>query len=127
VSADSAPLSNDLLPSRYTDTLAKNRAVTGLLALTVWVLTLATAAFKQANPELDLLRLALSSLTLVYGALLAFFMTALFGRARPSRGRIFLAASLGVVTGVGLFLASPLAFEWLIVAGLLVTGAVLNL
>ncbi len=127
LSATSATLSNDLLPSRYTDTLAKNRAVTGLLALTVWVLTLATAAFKQANPELDLLRLALSSLTLVYGALLAFFMTALFGRARPSRGRIFLAASLGVVTGVGLFLASPLAFEWLIVAGLLVTGAVLNL
>lgn len=121
LSATSATLSNDLLPRRWTDNLAKNRTVTALLALLVWLLTLATASFKAAHPDLDLLRLALSSLTLVYGTLLGFFVTALFTNRRPSPSRCWLATGLGVSCGFGLFFATPLAFEWLVVAGLLVT------
>lgn len=125
--ASTATLSNDLLPKNWTDTLAKNRLVMLALTITVWLLTLGTDAYMQANPGLDLLNLALSSLTLVYGALLAFFMTALFSSARPGRSRCVVAAACGVVTGVSLFYDGRLAFEWLVVAGLIVSGAILNL
>ncbi len=125
--ASTATLSNDLLPRTWTDTLAKNRLVMLALTFTVWSLTLGTDAYMRSNPGLDLLNLALSSLTLVYGALLAFFMTALFSPARPSRHRCLLAALAGVATGVSLFIDGRLAFEWLVVAGLIVSGAILNL
>jgi SSS family transporter len=126
-SASTAALSNDLLPARWHDTLAKNRLVMLVLAILVWALSLATHAFKEANPDWDLLRLALSSLTLVYGALLAFFVTALFTRSKPSPMRCTLGAAAGVFTGFALFFGSNLAFEWLVPAGLLATGAFLNL
>jgi Na+/proline symporter len=125
--ASTATLSNDLLPPHWHDTLTKNRLVMLVLTVVVWALALGTHAFKQANPDWDLLSLALSSLTLVYGALLAFFVTALFTRSRPSRGRCLVAALAGVVTGFSLFFASELAFEWLVAAGLLVSGGILNL
>lgn len=125
-SASTATLSNDLLPEGWRDTLAKNRFIMLLLCVVVWLLALGTDAFKQANPDVDLLKLALSSLTLVYGALLAFFVTALFTKNRPSSTRCVIGAVAGVITGVSLFFKSPLAFEWLVLAGLLVTGAILN-
>lgn len=124
--ATSAALTNDLLPPTWHDTLAKNRLAMLLLAVLVWLLAMGTDAFQKANPDWDLLRLALSSLTLVYGALLAFFVTALFSRAAPSPSRCRWAAGAGVVTGVGLFFATPLAFQWLVPAGCLVSGAVLT-
>jgi Na+/proline symporter len=127
LAASTATLTNDLLPSRLSDTLAKNRLAMLGIAVTVWILTFATAEFKNRHPEIDLLKLALGSLTLVYGALLAFFITALFSQSRPSRERCILGAVVGVVTGIWLFLASPLAFEWRVVMGLGVTLAVLNL
>jgi SSS family transporter len=125
--ASTATLSNDLLPVHWRDTLAKNRLVMLVLSIMVWALSLGTHAFKQANPDWDLLRLALSSLTLVYGALLAFFVTALFTSSRPSPARCVLGATAGVITGFSLFFGSELAFEWLVPAGLLVTGSILNL
>ncbi len=125
-SASTATLSNDLLPENWRDTLAKNRIIMLILCVVVWLLALGTHAFKQANPDVDLLKLALSSLTLVYGALLAFFVTALFTKSKPSPTRCAIGAAAGVVTGVSLFFYSPLAFEWLVLAGLLVTGAILN-
>jgi Na+/pantothenate symporter len=126
LAASTATLTNDLLPARLTDTLAKNRFALLGIAIAVWTLTTATAEFKARHPEIDLLKLALGSLTLVYGALLAFFVTALFSKARPSRERCIVAAVVGVATGISLFVASPLAFEWRVVVGLLVTGLVLT-
>lgn len=125
--ATTAALSNDLLPLHWCDTLAKNRLVMLVLSITVWALSIGTHAFKEANPEWDLLQLALSSLTLVYGALLAFFVTALFTRSRPSPVRCAIAAAAGVVTGFTLFFGSELAFQWLVLAGLIITGAILNI
>jgi SSS family solute:Na+ symporter len=125
--ASTATLSNDLLPLSWRDTLAKNRLIMLLLSLLVWALALGTHAFKLAHPHWDLLRLALSSLTLVYGALLAFFVTALFTRSRPSPARCVTAAVAGVLLGFTLFFKTSLAFEWLVPAGLLLSGAILNL
>ena len=125
-SASTATLSNDLLPQNWRDTLGKNRLIMLNLCVVVWLLALGTNAFKNANPEVKLLEIALSSLTLVYGALLAFFVTALFTQSRPTPARCTFGAFSGVVTGVTLFAQSSLAFEWLVVAGLLVTFTVLN-
>ena len=125
-SASTATLSNDLLPQNWRDTLGKNRLIMLSLCVVVWLLALGTNAFKNANPEVKLLEIALSSLTLVYGALLAFFVTALFTQSRPTPARCTFGAFCGVVTGVTLFAQSSLAFEWLVVAGLLVTFTVLN-
>lgn len=127
LAASTATLTNDLLPKSMVDTLAKNRVVMLMLALTVGTLTVGTAWVAKLHPEWDLLTLALGSLTLVYGTLLAFFMTALFSPARPGRVRCIVASVLGVATGVSLFALSPLAFEWRVVAGMLVAGTVLNL
>ena len=125
-SASTATLSNDLLPLHWRDTLAKNRLIMLVLCVVVWLLALGTNEFKNANPEVNLLNIALSSLTLVYGALLAFFVTALFTKSRPSPTRCALGAACGVITGITLFATSSLAFEWLVVAGLIVTFAILN-
>jgi SSS family transporter len=127
LAASTAALTNDLLPARWTDSLAKNRLAMAGIAAALWTLTMGTSTYMAHHPELDLLRLALGSMTLIYGALLAFFMTALFSRSRPGRVRCLLAAACGVCAGVGLFLSSPLAMEWRLLAGLLVTGAILNL
>lgn len=127
LAASTATLTNDLLPRRLTDTLAKNRLAMLTLACLVGGLTMGTARVAALHPEWDLLTLALGSLTLVYGTLLAFFATALFSPARPARSRCILAAVAGVTTGVTLFARSSLAFEWRVVAGLMVAGAVLNL
>lgn len=125
--ASTATLSNDLLPLSWRDTLTKNRLLMLLLSCLVWALALGTDAFKRANPDWDLLRLALSSLTLVYGALLAFFVTALFTRSKPSASRCVVAAVAGVLLGFTLFFRTNLAFQWLVPAGLLLSGAILNL
>lgn len=125
--ASTATLANDLLPLQWRDTLAKNRLIMLVLCALVWFLALGTNEFKNANPQVNLLNIALSSLTLVYGALLAFFVTALFTTSRPSAARCTAGAVCGVLTGISLFALSPLAFEWLVLAGLVVTMAILNL
>lgn len=127
LAATTSTFANDLLPRGWSDSLRVTRLVMGCIACTVGGLGVATSYYHQAHPEVDLLQLALGALTLVSGTLLAFFVTALFCPARPGPGRCILAALAGVVTGVLLFLASDLAFEWRVVGGLGVTLGVLNI
>lgn len=104
--------------------LKVSRLATMVLGATIIGLAVLVLKFWEANPETDLLSLALGIMTFFYGALLGIFLV---GVLTTGRGNSF-TNGLGVAAGIGAVLAlarwTDLAWPWYTVAGTLVTTAI---
>lgn len=116
---------------------ARLRRTSWLAAAGVVVAALAVAAYHRAlagsdqPPALGLVEVALSSMTVLYGALLGVFAVGLFSRWRVSGAGVLAGLGAGAAVGAALFLhplwvdAPVVAWTWWVPLGALATVAVL--
>ena len=95
--------------------------VCGTLLIGVGVLI---AGFYAANPETDLLSIALGVMTFFYGALLGLFLLGIFTRTRGASLTNILGAGLSIVLVVVISRTTSLSWPWYIILGTAVTFAI---
>ena len=104
--------------------LVASRVVTLVFGALVASLALLVSDFYHANPETDLLSLALGIMTVFYGGLLGIFLVALFSRDRGTELGNFAAAVLSIVAVLVVQNKTDIAWPWYIVIGTTVSALV---
>ena len=80
--------------------------------------------YYEANPQTDLLSIALGVMTFFYGALLGIFLIGFISRSRGASWSNLLGAGLSIAAVVMVKYNTTVGWPWFIVIGTLVTVAV---
>ena len=104
--------------------LRVSRWSTAVIGVLLVGMALVVAAYYRANPQTDLLRIALGVMTFFYGALLGIFLVALLSRRRGSTLSNLVGALVSVALVFALKYWTPLAWPWFIVLGSLTAASI---
>lgn len=101
-----------------------SRLVTCGIGSVVVGVGLLCADFSAHHPEVDLLSIALGSMTFFYGALLGIFLVGLFSKTRGNTMTNIVGALTSIALAVVLKFFTPVAYPWFIVLGTAVTAGI---
>ncbi len=104
--------------------LRAGRWATGVVGILLVGVALLVVHYYEANPDTDLLSIALGIMTFFYGALLGIFLLGFMTRARGSTMSNALGATFSVVVVLLVRYGSDLGWPWFIVIGTLVAFAI---
>lgn len=100
------------------------RLVTAVVGALLVGVALLVVHYYEANPQTDLLSIALGVMTFFYGALLGIFLLGFLTRERGGTASNALGAVLSILAVVGVKQTTDIGWPWFIVIGTLVTFAV---
>ena len=100
------------------------RLATGAIGLLLVGTSLLVVYYYEANPETDLLSIALGVMTFFYGALLGVFLCGFLFRSRGNSLSNAVGAALSIAVIVYIKYQTSVAWPWFIVVGTLITLAV---
>ncbi|MGE0494005.1 MAG: sodium/solute symporter [Vulcanimicrobiota bacterium] len=109
----------DLAPEAY---LLASRHATFVIGILLAGFALLTAEYMKANPETDLLSLALGVMTFFYGGLLGIFLVALFSKVAGNDRTNLVAAIVSTLVVFTIARTTSLAWPWFIVFGTVVSA-----
>ena len=122
LNAMTATFVNDFYPGARS--LTVSRVTTCFIGVLVAGFALLVSFYKQANPDIDLLSLALGVMTFFYGGLLGIFLVALFSKTRGNDRTNTVAAVVSTVVVFWVAKNTELGWPWFIVLGTVITVAI---